>query len=171
MFLEFRKLPGLIALPVLALYLAGCAQMGPDLVKDGRNDYNIILQQTEAEEAILNLVRVRYGDRPLFLDVSNVSTSFTWTQGSCVQCTLYFVSHGVEVPVRDSDRGHATMTASRLTGHLSLATWSISGPGTQNRTWTPYAWLFSTGVHDSISMTWMRTPITRCSCWSSWRHF
>ena len=86
---KFRKPAGLLALPVLALYLAGCAQMGPELVKAGRNDYNIILQQTEDEEAILNLVRVRYGDRPLFLDVSNVSTSFTWTQGSSVQGTLF----------------------------------------------------------------------------------
>jgi hypothetical protein len=80
---------GSIALTALALCLAGCAQLGPDLVKAGRNDYNIILQQTEDEEAILNLVRVRYGDRPLFLDVINVSTSFTWTQGASAQGTLF----------------------------------------------------------------------------------
>ena len=58
------------------LLLTSCAQLGPGLVKAGRNDYNIVLQQTEDEEAILNLVRVRYGDRPLFFDVSNITTSF-----------------------------------------------------------------------------------------------
>jgi len=80
---------GSIALTALALCLAGCAQLGPELVEAGRNDYNIILQQTEDEETILNLVRVRYGDRPLFLDVTNVSTSFTWTQGALAQGTLF----------------------------------------------------------------------------------
>ena len=80
---------GSIALTALALCLAGCAQLGPDLVEAGRNDYNIILQQTEDEETILNLVRVRYGGRPLFLDVTNASTSFTWTQGALAQGTLF----------------------------------------------------------------------------------
>jgi len=83
------NLPRFILLTAIALCVAGCVQLGPELVKAGRNDYNIILQQTEDEEAILNLVRVRYGDRPLFLDVTNVSTSFTWTQGASGQGTLF----------------------------------------------------------------------------------
>ena len=61
-----------LALAGIGIYLSGCAQLGPDLVKAGRNDYNIVLKQTEDEELILNLVRVRYGDRPLFLDVNSV---------------------------------------------------------------------------------------------------
>jgi hypothetical protein len=70
------------------LLLTSCAQLGPDLVRAGRNDYNIVLQQTEDEEVILNLVRVRYGDRPLFFDVSSVSTSFTWSQNAAASGTL-----------------------------------------------------------------------------------
>jgi hypothetical protein len=73
----------------ILLLLTSCAQLGPDLVKAGRNDYNIVLQQTEDEETILNLVRVRYGDRPLFFDVSNVSTSFTWSQNAAATGTLF----------------------------------------------------------------------------------
>jgi hypothetical protein len=70
------------------LLLTSCAQLGPGLVKAGRNDYNVVLQQTEDEEAILNLVRVRYGDRPLFFDVSNVTTSFTWSQNAAASGTM-----------------------------------------------------------------------------------
>ena len=73
---------------VVLLLLTSCAQLGPDLVRAGRNDYNIVLQQTEDEEVILNLVRVRYGDRPLFFDVSSVSTSFTWSQNAAASGTL-----------------------------------------------------------------------------------
>ena len=70
------------ALAGIWLLLASCAQLGPDLVRAGRNDYIIVLQQTEDEEVILNLVRVRYGDRPLLFDDSSVSTSFTWSQNA-----------------------------------------------------------------------------------------
>ena len=70
--LAARILTRSLALAGFGIYLSGCAQLGPDLVKAGRNDYNIMLQQTEDEELILNLVRVRYGDRPLFLDVNSV---------------------------------------------------------------------------------------------------
>jgi hypothetical protein len=77
------------ALLGILLSLASCAQLGPDLVKAGRNDYNIVLQQTEDEEAILNMVRVRYGDRPMFFDVNSVSTSFTWSQNAAASGTLF----------------------------------------------------------------------------------
>jgi hypothetical protein len=66
-----------------ATYLAisGCTQLGPGLVKAGRNEYNIAIQQTESEETLLNIVRLRYGDRPLYMDVGSVSTQFRWSQG------------------------------------------------------------------------------------------
>jgi len=73
----------------ILLLLTSCAQLGPDLVKAGRSDYNIVLQQTEDEETILNLVRVRYGDRPMFFDVSSVSTSFTWSQNAGASGTVF----------------------------------------------------------------------------------
>jgi hypothetical protein len=69
----------------LAILLTGCAQHGPDLVKAGRNDYNKVLVQTDDEETLLNLVRLRYADNPMMLNVSSVSTSFTWTQGASAE--------------------------------------------------------------------------------------
>lgn len=70
-----------LCLAMVCLTLSGCAQLGPDLVKAGRNEYNIALRQTENEELLLNVVRLRYGDRPLFMDVGSVSTQFNWSQG------------------------------------------------------------------------------------------
>jgi len=63
----------------LAILLVGCSQYGPGLVKAGRNDYNKVLVQTDEEEQLLNLVRLRYADSPMMLDVNSVSTSFTWS--------------------------------------------------------------------------------------------
>ena len=72
---------GVLLLAAASLILSGCAQLGPDLVKAGRNDYNKVLAQTDDEETLINLVRMRYADNPAMLNVSSVSTSFTWNQG------------------------------------------------------------------------------------------
>jgi len=44
----------------------------------GRNDYNIEVQKTNSEEMLLNLVRLRYFDSPFFLQVSSVTSQFTF---------------------------------------------------------------------------------------------
>ena len=40
----------------------------------GRGAYNIAIQKTNSEEMLLNLVRLRYGESPSFLEVSSVIT-------------------------------------------------------------------------------------------------
>lgn len=62
--------------------MTGCTQYGPNLVKAGRNEYNIAVRQTTDEQALLNLVRLRYSDNPLWLSVGSVTTQFNVSQGS-----------------------------------------------------------------------------------------
>ncbi len=69
-----------ISLLGLTVLLGGCTQLGPKLVQPGRNDYNQVLARSDQEEQLMNLVRMRYADNPLMLDVSSVSTSFEWSQ-------------------------------------------------------------------------------------------
>lgn len=52
----------------------------------GRNSYNESLKMTGMQQMLLNLVRLRYCDLPFFLDVSNVTTQFTF--GSFVNPTF-----------------------------------------------------------------------------------
>jgi hypothetical protein len=79
----------LVALLGVLGIVSGCAQMGPGLVKAGRNEYNKVLAQTADEEMLLNLVRLRYADNPVFLDVASVSTSFTWGHGVSAEALAY----------------------------------------------------------------------------------
>jgi hypothetical protein len=43
---------GLLLMAFLAMTISGCAQIGPDLIKAGRNDYNKVLAQTDDEEML-----------------------------------------------------------------------------------------------------------------------
>lgn len=44
----------------------------------GRNAYNSTLQSTSNEQLLLNLVRLRYCDTPYFLNVTNITTQFSY---------------------------------------------------------------------------------------------
>lgn len=63
---------------VMAALLGGCVQMGPQVLSAGRPLYNVAVQQTESQQLLLNIVRQRYSDPLLFLDVTSISSSFTW---------------------------------------------------------------------------------------------
>ena len=52
---------------------AGCQQMGPAAIMRARYNYNGAIQQTAKEQLLLNLLRVRRDDTPLFLDITKVA--------------------------------------------------------------------------------------------------
>ncbi len=60
----------------LLLTLPGCVSLGPGAIQGSRADYNIALRNTEDEQLLLNLVRLRYRDRLLFLEASSLTTQF-----------------------------------------------------------------------------------------------
>lgn len=67
----------LFFLPLLFLVF-GCQVFGPQALKTSRTDYNQALRQTEDEQLLLNIVRLRYRDRMYFLEPSSVNTQFTF---------------------------------------------------------------------------------------------
>ncbi len=62
---------------LMATFLGACAQMGPQALEMGRPQYNIAVQQSEAQQLLLNIVRQRYYDPILFLDVTSISSGFS----------------------------------------------------------------------------------------------
>ncbi|NGX56060.1 MAG: hypothetical protein K1060chlam5_00294 [Candidatus Anoxychlamydiales bacterium] len=69
-----------IYIGLLSLFLNACHMPASNVLEGpgGRNAYNIEIQKTNSEEMLLNLVRLRYYDTPLFLQVSSVTSSFTF---------------------------------------------------------------------------------------------
>lgn len=68
--------------------VAGCHATGPASVRTGRASYNMVIQQTNNEQLLLNLVRLRYRDTPYFLEVSSVSTTFDFTASAAGAVSL-----------------------------------------------------------------------------------
>jgi hypothetical protein len=66
-----------LALLVACALLAGCMSVGPTLVSGSRTDYNVVLRQADDQQMLLNLVRLRYRDQAMFLEISALNTQFS----------------------------------------------------------------------------------------------
>lgn len=72
----------LTALLLTLLMLSGCiAHVGPRSIGPSRENYSEAIRVSWDEQALLNLVRLRYRDSPVFLDVGTVVTHFVHTSG------------------------------------------------------------------------------------------
>lgn len=63
----------------LGLMVSGCSHLGPNSMRSGRVLYNRAIAETANEQLLLNIVRLQYRDVPVFLEVTSVSTSLSFT--------------------------------------------------------------------------------------------
>jgi hypothetical protein len=62
---------------IICIALTGCMSAGPTLVSGSRTDYNVVLRQADDQQMLLNLVRLRYRDQAMFLEISALNTQFS----------------------------------------------------------------------------------------------
>jgi hypothetical protein len=65
----------------IALLGSGCRSIGPDTVARDRFDYTTAISDSVKNQLLLNLVKLRYGDMPLFVDVSSVISQYSMENG------------------------------------------------------------------------------------------
>ena len=92
----------LLLLTVLGL--AGCASIGPGTVTRDRFDYTTAVAESWKSQMLLNLVKLRYGDTPVFLDVGQIISGYTVETAFSASGTLFNTS-GVVPGVPDSSVG------------------------------------------------------------------
>lgn len=59
------------------LWLTGCTHIGPQTVPRDRFDYNTAISDSWKEQTLLNIVKLRYADMPLFVEVASVVSGYT----------------------------------------------------------------------------------------------
>jgi hypothetical protein len=65
-----------LAVAVLGLSLAACASIGPGSVSRDRIDYSTSIGDSWKEQTLLNIVKLRYVDIPIFLEVAQVIAGY-----------------------------------------------------------------------------------------------
>jgi hypothetical protein len=64
------------AAAVLGLSVAACSSIGPATVPRDRIDYASSIGNSWKEQTLLNIVKLRYADMPIFLDVAQVIAGY-----------------------------------------------------------------------------------------------
>ena len=61
---------------VLAILLSACSAIGPDTIPRDRINYNQAISDSWQEQTLLNIVKLRYADMPLFVEVASVISGY-----------------------------------------------------------------------------------------------
>jgi hypothetical protein len=72
--LRRRSFPQLVVLLVAWAGASGC--LGPTAVRYTRLRYNEVVRDTNDQQLLINLVRLRYADSPVFIDLPNITSQF-----------------------------------------------------------------------------------------------
>jgi len=60
----------------ILLAMAGCTSLGPGTVTRDRSDYTAAISDSWKHQMLFNMVKIRYGDAPVFLDVTSVISQY-----------------------------------------------------------------------------------------------
>lgn len=74
--MRFSKLRGAVA-AIGMLAVAGCSSVPPERITVDRLDYGQVIAESWKRQTLLNVVRLRYADAPVFLDVASIINSYT----------------------------------------------------------------------------------------------
>lgn len=75
--------------PAIALTVfTGCTHLGPKTVTADRFDYGAAIADSLKQQILLNIVKVRYMDLPVFMDVASVVSGYSMQTGVSVNGTL-----------------------------------------------------------------------------------
>jgi hypothetical protein len=77
----FAAGPARIAALLLAALAAGCATIGPATIPRDRFDYAAAISESWKNQMLLNLVKARYADAPVFLDIASAINSYSVETG------------------------------------------------------------------------------------------
>src|SRR5258705_2817164 len=83
-----RKSSLLAAALVGALALTGCTHLGPKTIALDRFDYSSAIADSWKQQTLLNIVKLRYMDLPVFVDVASIVSGYSLQTGVNVGGTL-----------------------------------------------------------------------------------
>lgn len=78
-----NRFNSLFGVSIVLGLLIGCTT-GPTMLRISRMGYNHAIQQTTNEQLLLNLVRLKYRDVPLFVEVGSVSAQFQFDHSASI---------------------------------------------------------------------------------------
>lgn len=77
-----------LVLLIAAALLAGCRQVGPKTIPRDRYNYGASISESWKEQTLLNMIKIRYADNPMFMDVGAIVASYGQSVGASLSATF-----------------------------------------------------------------------------------
>lgn len=81
-------------LSLVLLLLAGCSSVGPPSIPVDRSDYSLSIAESWKQQTLLNIVKLRYMDLPVFVDVASIVAGYSMQTGVSLSGTASSPSAG-----------------------------------------------------------------------------
>jgi len=78
----------LLSAVLLPMFISGCMRMGPGMILRDQFDYAAAIGDARNQQILMNIVKIRYGDWPVFLEVHQVVAGYNWEQTGRADITL-----------------------------------------------------------------------------------
>src|SRR6185295_17536453 len=62
---------------LFALFVVGCKSIGPGMIARDRADYSSSISESWKRQTLLNIVKLRYVDPPIFVDVGQIVAGYS----------------------------------------------------------------------------------------------
>jgi hypothetical protein len=112
------KLKLFLLLCIIGISMTGCKSFGPGTIERDRMNYMTAVSDSMKTQMLLNLVKMRYGDMPVFMDVASVINQYSLQANAGFDNTFvdhpYHYTSSLGIGSQYADR--PTITYSPMTG-------------------------------------------------------
>lgn len=90
-----------VCLLLLTVLFVGCSSIGPGTVTRDRFDYTAAVSDSWKSQMLLNLVKIRYGDAPVFLDIGQIVAGYSFQRnlGATAGANVYDGHPSPQAPI------------------------------------------------------------------------
>jgi hypothetical protein len=92
--------------------------MGPKSIRAGRMEYNLALGKSDSEQLLINIVKMRFLDRPVFLNITSMTSNLSLQSELSASTSALFQSTTLPISASPSFtwKDNPTITYQELTG-------------------------------------------------------
>jgi len=111
---------GALITSIVLIILTGCSAVGPPTVPRDRFDYNTAIADSWKEQTLLNIVKLRYAEMPLFVEVASVVSGYSLESavnlGGTIRSDSSILSDSLNLGASGKFTDRPTITYSPITG-------------------------------------------------------